>query len=102
MHRSVNKNGEGQVMLNQVNFVSRYSLLLFGGDLSVEGNNVCVGRFLKFKIGSGGEEGSLLVRGLRRMVELMLLERLAGGEYDEVRWRKTIEIIVKLMVEEKN
>ena len=62
MFRSVNKNGEGQVFLDQVNFVSRFSLLLFGGALTQEGSCVGVGSFLKFKVGGGGEEGNVIVR----------------------------------------
>jgi hypothetical protein len=106
MFRSVNKTGEGQTYLDQVNFVSRFSLLLFGGELGVDGSKVSVGGFLKFKIGSGGEDGAVMVKGLRKVIEKVMLERLGGGgkaddEANE-RWKRTVAVVLQLMEEEKH
>ena len=42
--------------LSEVNFVSNFALLLFGGELELVNNTIIVDKWLKFKV-SSDEEG---------------------------------------------
>ena len=58
-------NRPGEVFLSEVNFISPFSLLLFGGELEVVNNAIRVDEWLKSKIGDKGVAGAVLLLALR-------------------------------------
>jgi hypothetical protein len=79
-HRSVtSEETKKEVFLSNVNFVPRYALLLFSGDLHVEKNAIIVDGWLKFKIGETGKAGAVLLLALRRELDATLLTQITGG-----------------------
>jgi len=88
-HRSVtptnaaSDNRPGPLYLSEVNFVSRFALLLFGGDLQVRNNALIVDGWLKFKVGRDDDgkacaANAVLVQHLRAELDKMALRHLIG------------------------
>lgn len=72
-----------EVFLSEVNFVSRFALLLFGGELEVRDTALIVDDWLKFKVGErgGGTSGAVLIRELRKELDTVMLRHImtSGG-----------------------
>mmetsp|Transcript_24768 Transcript_24768/g.58540 ORF Transcript_24768/g.58540 Transcript_24768/m.58540 type:complete len:426 (-) Transcript_24768:173-1450(-) len=120
------KQGASEIFLTEVNFVSRFALLLFGGDLEIVQNAIVVDGWLKFKVSSesstsDGEKNSktpradtvnnaFLILALREQLDQMILERVvsessADGDPGETRRTKerhenVIRVVRKLLSEE--
>ncbi|VEU35303.1 unnamed protein product [Pseudo-nitzschia multistriata] len=127
-HRSIGtssgtaKERPPEVFLTEVNFVSRFALLLFGGDLEIAGNAIVVDGWLKFKVGDEKEEGkassksgrdttdnAVLLLALREKLDRMVLEHVvsesgACGPDEraamEERHRSVVAVVRKLLAEE--
>ena len=79
-HRTVGTSSKaGEVFLNEVNFVSRYALILFGGKLQVRKNAVIIDDWLKFNIGDDKKAGAVLIQELRREIDGVLLKHMESG-----------------------
>lgn len=68
-----------QIYLNQVNFISRYAVLLFAGELQVNSNAIVVDEWLKFKIGDNGSHGPVLLFKLREELDKLLADQIASS-----------------------
>ena len=103
-HRSVgtgNQQPAGQIFLSEVNFVSRMSILLFGGELEVNKNAVIVDGWLKFKIGDKGIVGAVLILALRDELDSSIIRHLMMSNGEEDKDTETlIAIIRKLLTDE--
>jgi len=110
-----------EIYLTEVNFVSRFALLLFGGDLEIVQNAIIVDGWLKFKVSGGegdgeGKSGSkdtvdnaVLILALREQLDQMILERVvseswAGSSEEKTkmieRHESVIRVVRKLLSEE--
>ena len=108
-----------EVFLTEVNFVSRFALLLFGGELEIDKNAIIVDGWLKFKV--SGEDAkdkgkkdiilnAVLILALRERLDAMLLERVLGlssasgseenTEISSERWKSVIQVVRKLLSDE--
>jgi hypothetical protein len=80
-----------RIILDGVNFVSRFALILFGGELQVHDNFLVVDEWLKFKVSGSSSAGSneddarkkvrpvvaaILLHELRKELDALLLLRL--------------------------
>jgi HrpA-like RNA helicase len=102
-HRSVtsmSQSKNGEVFLSNVNFVSRYALLLFSGALHVEKNAVIVDGWLKFKIGETGKAGAVLMLAIRRELDAMLLTQIAGGAETRTETKELLAVVRQLLADE--
>ncbi|KAI2503246.1 helicase [Fragilaria crotonensis] len=87
-----------KVFLSDVNFISRFALLLFGGNLEVKENVILVDKWLKFKVGDRGRITAVLLTEFRQELDTVLLDRLSGRSAegsDEV-----IKMVVRLLKDE--
>ena len=92
-HRSIStdSNRPAHINLSEVNFVSRYALLLFGGDLEVQGNAIIVDGWLKFKVGDKGEQGKKLTTGavlileLRKEINKVMLRHMTTEDNEKIK-----------------
>lgn len=89
-HRSVTTSTGDRpapLYLSEVNFVSRFALLLFGGDLEVKNNAVIVDGWLKFKVGRDDKDGkacvtnAVLIQQLRTALDNMALRHLLTAPF---------------------
>ena len=105
-HQSVGTKAS-EVFLSEVNFVSRYALLLFGGELEIVKNAVIVDGWLKFKV-DGSETslaGAVLLLALRDELDASLLRQIAkgagngnGGDGDAA--AEMLDVIKKILMDE--
>ena len=104
-HQSIGTNDRpSQVYLSEVNFVPRYALLLFSGDLVIQGNCIILDGWLKFKIGSADKDragGALLIHALRQELDQMVLAYVAGSEASrqQASKRQTLLKIIRRLLE---
>ena len=83
-HRSVGTGSKhAQVFLSEVNFISRFTLLLFGGELEVKKNAIVVDDWLKFKIGDKGVTGAVLLLALRDELDNSMLQHIVATHVDD-------------------
>lgn len=101
-----NKPGEvrrkERVLLSEVNFVSRFAILLFAGDLEVKDNFIVVDGWLKFKVGDKGRTTAILIKELRQELDEVLLRRLQDDpskEGDE-KTNSLLSLVSKMLCEE--
>ncbi len=112
---SSGKNGHGMKLtfLSEVNFVSRFAILLFGGEIEVQKNYVLVDNWLKFKVlddrdlGGGSDKkavasqaNAILIQELRRELDNVLLRRIINQQGDDVFCERVIQVVRKLLTEE--
>ncbi|KAL3912800.1 MAG: hypothetical protein SGILL_006742, partial [Bacillariaceae sp.] len=71
------------IFLTEVNFISRFALLLFGGELQIVKNAIVVDGWLKFKVCSGDSdddtkaiENAVLLLALRESLDKVVLEHI--------------------------
>ena len=99
--------------LNEVNFVSRFAIILFGGNLDMKGNSIVVDEWLKFKIGRNDDSkySAYLIHALREEIDNIMLNQisLSGSnteshtEYERsysLSSGEVIETIVEMIKEE--
>ena len=87
-----------KVFLTDVNFISRFALLLFGGSLEVKENFILVDQWLKFKVGDRGRIAAVLMTEFRQELDMVLLNRLSGMSAEGS--EDVIEMVVRLLKEE--
>ena len=111
-HRSI---GTGQdrssvTYLSEVNFVSKFALLLFGGELELVNNSIIVDTWLKFKLGSDEKDfklNAILLLSLRELLDKMILEHVVEkvlcpimkGKIEE-RHRSIVEVVRNILSDE--
>ncbi|KAG7355003.1 ATP-dependent helicase HrpA [Nitzschia inconspicua] len=102
------------VFLTEVNFVSRFALLLFGGGLEIVKNAIIVDGWLKFKIASSNDdntskflENAALILSLRQALEKVVLDHIletnASAERKLAmmeRHKAIIQVVRQLLAEE--
>ena len=111
-HRSIgtDQNRLPVTYLSEVNFVSKFALLLFGGELDLVNNSIIVDNWLKFKVCSdekGGKLNAILILSLRELLDKMILEHLVEkascpvkkGKTDGRR-RRIIEVVRNILLDE--
>jgi hypothetical protein len=100
--------------LTEVNFVSRFALMLFGGELQIVKNAVIVDDWLKFKICSRDDdddvkaiENAVLIFSLRDALDKVIVEHIqevnACREQKQVmmeRHKAIVQVVRKLLSEE--
>lgn len=106
-HRSITTEDKRkpQVFLSEVNFVSRYALLLFGGSLQLEKNAIIVDGWLKFKVGDKDQAGcAVLILELRKEVDNIILRHMEAENNERVKeeCRELIAVVRKLLTEESS
>lgn len=103
---TVDAKAKGEVFLNQVNFVSRFTLLLFGGELEIRDNAVIVDKWLKFKVGDKGVATAVLLLELRNELDKVLLRRISltssqeGSEQLQRECEQILQVVRLLLKEE--
>ncbi len=84
-HRNLGTGGRpSEVTLSEVNFVSRYALILFSGELEIVKNAIILDGWLKFKIGEKSMVGAVLMLALRQELDALLLHQISYGNMDPV------------------
>ena len=103
-HRTVGTNDRpGEVFLSEMDFIPRFALLLFGGDLSIEKNAVIVDGWLKFQVGDNGIAGALLTQELRSELDRIMLRHIVSKDDDQKRnegSEKVITMVRQLLEQE--
>ena len=102
-----------EVFLTEVNFISRFALLLFGGELEIVKNAIIVDGWLKFKVGGDGEtkggviDNAVLILCLRERLDKVILEHVletcsSSEEKSKMinRHKCVIQVVRKLLSEE--
>jgi len=72
--------GQADIYLNEVNFVSRFALLLFSGEVELRGNAIILDGWLKFKIGDRGKAGAILIIELRKELDNVMTRHIQSGD----------------------
>lgn len=74
-----------ETFLSEVNFVSKFSLLLFGGQLELVKTAIIIDGWLKFKVSDDGEnnkgsaiDNAVLILSLREALDKVILEHVIG------------------------
>ena len=80
--------------MSEVDFVSRFALLLFGGELVVEKNALIVDGWLKFKVGDKGTAGAVLVQELRTEIDNLMLGYVGGVDETTQKWKDQREELI--------
>jgi hypothetical protein len=101
-----------QVFLTELNFISRFALLLFGGELEIVKNALIVDGWLKFKVGDGDTkkgdiDNAVLILSLRERLDKIILEHVletfaSPEEKSKMseRHKSVIKVVRKLLSEE--
>lgn len=90
-----------KIFLTEVNFVSKFALLLFGGNLQVKDNFLVVDDWLKFKVGDKGRSTAILMTELRRELDMVFLNQLSGSDSSNSRRDDpVIDMVVRLLQDE--
>jgi hypothetical protein len=108
-----------RIVLDGVNFVSRFALILFGGELQVRDNFLVVDEWLKFKVsgsnaGIGSEDArktarpavAILLHELRKELDALLLRRLHhclsenATEETDPRAEDVIRLVIRILEQE--
>ena len=114
-HRSIGTVSAGQkrppeTFLSELNFVSKFALLLFGGEPELVQNAIILDKWLKFKVSSDEEiskQNSTLILSLRELLDEVILERVVGmtsspEERSRLvdRHKRIIEVVRKVLADE--
>jgi len=106
--------------LSEVNFVSRFALLLFGGELEIVKNAIIVDGWLKFKVGQESSpsssssntntatvENAVLIQALREELDRVMSEHIIenctdGDARDQLleRQKSVLQVVRQLLMEE--
>lgn len=110
-HRSLGANDSvrktpNRTYLNEVNYVSRLALLLFGGNLEYLKNALTIDGWLKFKVGDKGSNRSeVLLMELRKERDRLILRCLhkrdtKTASSDNDQYKKVLEFVKGLLAQE--
>lgn len=114
-HRSLGTVSSGQkrppeTFLSEVNFVSKFALLLFGGELELVKNAIVVDSWLKFKVSSDEDsikQNAVLIISLRDLLDEVILEHVvetfsSSEEKAKMvdRHKKIIEVVRRVLSDE--
>ena len=99
-----------RIFLSEINFVSRFAILLFGGEIEVFKNFILVDHWLKFKIvdendqtgeKSATQTNAILIQELRNELDNVMLKRIVNSSEDsDTECERVIEVVRKLLSEE--
>lgn len=103
-----------EIFLTEVSFISRFALLLFGGELEIVKNAIIVDGWLKFKVSSSGDdesskatENAVLILSLREALDKVvvdhILETTASVERKRAmmeRHKAIIQVVRQLLADE--
>jgi len=101
--------GTADIYLNEVNFVSRYALLLFAGSVELRDTAIIMDGWLKFKIGEkGSKSGATLILELRKELDNVMTRHIessgddGGGVAETMRaqCQRVLQIVRKLLQDE--
>ena len=96
--------GQADIYLNEVNFVSRFALLLFAGEVELRGNAIILDGWLKFKIGDRGKAGAILIIELRKELDNVMTRHIQSGdgvnEEPNTDCQRVLQIVRKLLQDE--
>jgi len=101
--------GQADIYLNEVNFVSRYALLLFSGNVELKDTAIIMDGWLKFKVGEkGSKAGAILILELRKELDNVITRHIessggsdeAGGEAMRAECQRVLQIVRKLLQDE--
>ena len=83
------------ITLTDVNFISRYSVLLFGGNLEMKGNSIICDDWLKFKLdGDCSKYSAHLIHALREELDSILLKQICvDATENRFRLDQSVEVI---------
>ena len=98
--------------LSEVNFISKFALILFGGQLELVKNAIIVDKWLKFKVSSDEEtakQNAVLILSLRDLLDQVILENMtfasSGSEEEKAktieRHRKVIQVVRMILADER-
>lgn len=114
-HRSVGTVSAGQqrppeTFLSEVNFVSKFALLLFGGEPELIKNAIVLDKWLKFKVSSDEDsvkQNSILILSLRELLDTVILDRVVDTssppeEKSKMvdRHKRIIEVVCRVLADE--
>ena len=92
------------VFLNEVNFVSRYALLLFAGSVETRGTAIVLDGWLKFKVGEKSRTGAILIVELRKELDNVMTRHIASTDRTDVETyedcKRVLQVVRKLLVDE--
>ena len=79
--------------LSEVNFISKFALILFGGQLELVKNAIIIDKWLKFKASSDEESANaVLILSLRDLLDQVILENMTfASSFSEEEKARTIE-----------
>lgn len=107
-----------ETFLSEVNFVSRFALLLFGGKLEIKKNAIIVDQWLKFKVDQESSssttsrsttiiENAVLIQALRQELDKLMSEHIIencidGNERNKLleRHKAVLQVVRQLLMEE--
>ena len=101
--------GQADIYLYEVNFVSRYALLLFSGNVELKDTALVMDGWLKFKVGEkGSKTGAILILELRKELDNVMTRHIeSSGDSDEVdgeatrtECQRVLQIVRKLLQDE--
>eukprot|EP00956_Cyclotella_meneghiniana_P023885 scaffold47280_cov66-Cyclotella_meneghiniana.AAC.1 len=95
-----------RIFLSEVNFVNKFTLLLFGGDLELANNALIVDGWLKFKVDGNKEKSkggdlnnAVLILSLRKIIDDLILEHVEQMIMVDIH-KRTIDTIRLLIAQE--
>ena len=96
---------QADVFLSEVNFVSRFALLLFAGQVELKDNAIILDGWLKFKVGEKkGKTNAILILELRKELDNVMTRHIQRGNkldketYNEC--QRVLQIVRKLLQDE--
>ena len=101
--------GQADIYLNEVNFVSRYALLLFAGNVELKDTAIIMDGWLKFKVGEkGSKSGAILILELRKELDNVMTRHIessgdddaSDGEAMIAQCQRVLQIVRKLLQDE--
>ena len=95
-----------RIFLSEVNFVNKFTLLLFGGDLELANNSLIVDGWLKFKVDGNKEKSkggdlnnAVLILSLRKIIDDLILKHVEQMIMVDIH-KRTIDTIRLLIAQE--
>lgn len=101
--------GQADIYLNEINFVSRYALLLFAGNVELKDTAIIMDGWLKFKVGEkGSKSGAILILELRKELDNVMTRHVESSGDDDAsdaeamraHCQRVLQIVRKLLQDE--
>ena len=95
-------NGDGRsqktTSLTDINFVSRFAIVLFGGNLDMKGNIIIFDEWLKFKLdGDCSKYAAFLIHALREELDNILIDQINSNEDQSCISKEQTMHVIKLV-----